>query len=136
MKFEARIPKYRAWDKERKKMLYHVEALYKNDHDRWAVALQSEGGGHLSNCVDGVIPLELTGLKDKNGKDVCEGDILRDVQGGAVVIEWENIEMCFALRYIDSGIVEGVNKNDVARELEVIGNVFENPELLGENDEK
>ena len=72
---------------------------------------------------------QFTGLKDRNGKEIYEGDIVRDVSESDLVfpvafdVEWAgyrmpkefNEEYAFPLTEV---------------ELEVIGNIYENPELL------
>ena len=82
------------------------------------------------------IIMQSTGLKDKNGKLIYEGDILGGIFHG--YIEYCNECKCFQLKVKDYGclacegdlhwyeLVEAEEQND----LEVIGNIYENKELL------
>lgn len=78
------------------------------------------------NYSEPVILMQSTGLKDKNGKSVYEGDILgNDPQGtrtGTVIFEDG--------RFTLQGFHDDLDRFDFRRQLEVIGNIYENPELL------
>ncbi len=76
------------------------------------------------------------GIKDKGGREICEGDILKDL--GFVEYESESIpyEMNSARFVINiMGEKNEVHFNELKTEdLEVIGNIYENPELLKGDD--
>jgi len=80
---------------------------------------------------DKFIPLQYTGLKDKNGKEIYEGDMLKDDTGmgrvlfcapAFVVIDYSGLVWS-----LGGGIV---NIKDNLLNTEVIGNIYESPELL------
>ena len=72
------------------------------------------------------IPMQYTGLKDRNEKEIFDGDIcLIDTKRGREKTE-------INIQYIWEAIGYRNAKNDIAMNLEVIGNIYENPELLKE----
>lgn len=76
------------------------------------------GGGYSGE------PQQCTGLKDKNGKLIYEGDILRINNREIQPVEYMK---CYAQFHIEGhGVVESFFTNIY----EIIGNIYENPELL------
>lgn len=67
--------------------------------------------------------MQYTGLHDKNGKEIWEGDILISKSGIVGPIEWEEYDSCFVWTHS-----EMVNIH--MSEGEVIGNIYKNPELV------
>lgn len=70
--------------------------------------------------------LEYTGLKDKNGKKIFEGDIVNTYMEKCVVC-WNEKHCCFETRKDNSYTQLGLLSTKF---LEVIGNIYDNPELL------
>ena len=81
----------------------------------------------------GRIVEQYTGLKDRNGKEIYEGDIIQERYGKTVVeFSTEDIGSCGCCvpSFFGSGFL--VTRNDNPENCEVIGNIHENPELLEE----
>lgn len=107
--------KFRAWDKENKEM-ESFDSFYE---------LQKSCKTHeeLKNMVF----MQFTGLKDKNGKEIFEGDIVTDDLDTLSVIEWVDIK--YVRRILNKKSYYCTDGNDL-RIAEIIGNIHENPELL------
>lgn len=84
--------------------------------------------------IDKFIPLQYTGLDDKNDTEIYEGDIVKlDSWEGTQQIKF--IEGAFCLAFKDgqyAGDIHYIHHAGI-KQATVIGNIYENPELLNEN---
>jgi uncharacterized phage protein (TIGR01671 family) len=123
--------KFRAWERVQRRFIY-TGPIWKSDF--WNM---------LEADPDVYDIQQYTGLKDNNGKEIYEGDIIRETLGnqkGNFEVVYFPQMACFAGRtYVDSlislGKEERINiifseNGLIPLEYEVIGNVYENPELL------
>ena len=115
--------KFRAWHLDDGMLYFDFDSFQKDYHDQYGNIMQ------------------FTGLTDKNGKEIYEGDILKCVdefnenekvievvfKNGGYCIEWDG------MFYDGSDITLISWANETGIEFEIIGNIYENPELLKQN---
>ena len=136
--------KFRVWDTENKHMHIcgedvHDEISFENETNKaYYYNLQNGCGSLREDSV--YILMQYTGLKDKNGTEIYEGDIifikgetkLLDIKGK---VEYSNILAQFIITNTGSIVNEAEPLGDYEEEdIEVIGNEFDNPELLEEGE--
>ena len=129
------IPKYRAWDKTDKEM-YLVDEINFNRGE-----FESIGDGiTFLRGADEVVLMQSTGLKDKNGKEIFEGDVVTNGWKRQVVtFGTQEVEEDFGSIRIYRGFnlyLGGGYPNAIMSEFEVVGNIYENPELLEANHDR
>lgn len=113
--------KFRAWGKNIK------EYLSQDGAEPYQYTLKDISNGCIYD-IDLFIIEQYTGLKDKNGKEICEGDILQidDHILGDFVVVWHN----FGWKIKRSVGYESLSVHK-SEDCTVIGNIHENGELLG-----
>ena len=138
--------KFRAWEKTEKKMGV-VEVLTDQgcfilgvnpDKDSYfnggKTIIEAPNNGRFVYFEDCEL-MQFTGLKDKQGKEIYEGDILKSESWGKNtkvknpyhVVEWGRVGW---IAIVYNGQMKVNPPLDVKSDFEIIGNIYENPELL------
>jgi uncharacterized phage protein (TIGR01671 family) len=117
--------KFRLWDSQKKKWYKNSDCLLELDGSITQIDIVNVYDGeekyNFKSRKDLVI-MQYTGLKDKNGKEIYEGDIILDNDTDTKsVVEYDDKQAQFFLN-------SGLGGAFLIGELEVIGNIFEMPD--------
>ena len=129
--------KFRAWDKGLKRMIYLSEPTVENDDFSGIVFKLRDYfvSAFSSDRIEDLELMQYTGLKDKNGREIYEGDIVKTETD---YINTGKITEIGVVEFYEEGLVWIINYGETqinlayAENIEVIGNIYENPELLKE----
>ena len=124
--------KFRAWDKENEKMMKVSSISLENKE----IAVKDFGTYHFFRIKD-IELMQYIGLKDKNDKEIYEGDIVLVKLGGLstwykTVVKFK--EGAFIASLIDrEDYIYIFNRWFDSNDFEIIGNIYKNKKLLEEN---
>ena len=118
------IPRYRAWDNANKEMFKDTFSITESGQ---VVVVEQEDVMCPPDYVfvDHLVIMQSTGLFDKNGKEIFEGDIVKCSGLLGTIESFKAMWICSFVKYNNYQKV-----GFFAQEIEVVGNIYENPELL------
>ena len=126
-------PKFRAWTEEGEVMYYDVYP-FRND----TLLLSYDEIAFDEVPASDFILMQSTGIKDKNGKEIFEGDVVKyevDRYTYTEEVAYDKNFAGFGVKDADANIIFTVGElaEDIdLSSLEVVGSIYENPELLEE----
>lgn len=100
------------------------------DFDMRQVMLEEDNGEYFHKSFDEIELMQFTGLHDKNGKEIYEGDVVKHRgRHGTTTSVVEFKDGCFNVGY-HYGSSTRVKPMLLNKRMEIIGNIHENPDLL------
>lgn len=130
------IPKFKAWLKKEKCFADQVDAI-RPQLCEIDLSWKGAWGSECFNLLEDVELMQSTGLLDKNGKEIFEGDVIAievdDTETPINARVFQNSKIGVLMFHVfedneDVPMVELLEDNSVA--FEIIGNIYETPELL------
>lgn len=133
------IPKFRAFNKKTKK-IYGVDGFKVSERKIYRCSLADDGfrSGRLETFhfvednLDDYILMQSTGLKDKNGVEIFEGDVVEYNEGeysfiGKVV---KTVFGLYVKAYDNFSFEDFSDENTMIADVKIIGNIYQNSDLL------
>lgn len=127
--------KFRVWDKEERAML-DVHGINFDAHGIWTNELIDDESDGNFIFLDDVELMQSTGLIDKNGVEIYEGDIValkypydKRIKTKGIIV-WDSYKPCFGISMIETTERYELYRMTARNYLTVIGNVHQNSELL------
>lgn len=124
--------KFRSWDLEKKCMFYDVEEFY----DGLGYGFDKPDPTGCQDCFSDFlnsehqIVMQYTGLKDKNGKEIYEGDIVQFDKENAKVFPKPTMPVIFDYGAFYVGKYTVLLLSTTTEVIDIIGNIYENPKLI------
>lgn len=118
--------KFRAWFGEEHKMIPFDELHIELENGEYTVWYSLDGDSIQDGlCVEDFNIMQYTGLKDKNGKEIYEGDIVRLPEDE----DYKYYSIIYSKNVLGFTLSNGCGFG-LSYGIEVVGNIYENPELL------
>ncbi|HEV4296680.1 TPA: hypothetical protein VYY72_001606 [Streptococcus pneumoniae] len=135
------IPKFRAYDGGSLSRMYQPNEVMVGNGDIWIIDEDSVAGEWIVN--NDIHLMQSTGLKDKNMVEIFEGDVISRNSGMPSVVKFgkwiyeedfgykiKNIGFHLNSSYDDDESFQAMDYEDIRKNYEIIGSIYENPELL------
>ena len=129
------IPKFRAYDSGSLSRMYQPDEVMVGDGNIWIIDEDSVAGDWIVN--NDINLMQSTGLKDKNGKEIFEGDIITNGKDVMSIKRHDTLGFYIDFKGKIDFIADGADleefeedAKEIADIIEIIGNIYENPELL------
>lgn len=128
------ILRFQVWNKATKEM-HEVDDIVSIDFEKKQICVKTLFFDQLNHYdLDDVVLMQSTGLRDKNGKEIFEGDILKvtNLSSWLEVVSFNKDKAMFVSKETERKVEEtplyDLFNTDIF-EVEIIGNIYENPEL-------
>lgn len=124
-----RVIKFKIWDLRRKEFFKPIYRAFEGDLYDLSITTHGQISLRTIECASDMrnqdfIKLQFINSNDADGKEIYEGDILQAPAGNMFEVKWHDEELRWAMYRLDTWY----NMN--CRILRIVGNVYENPELL------
>lgn len=131
------IPKFRAWHNELGRMMSIKNMWFQDSRIEELELNDAVMNDYITVSPDEIELMQSTGLKDKNGKEIFEGDILTNGIDVMSIKRHDTLGFYIDFKGKIDFIADGADleefeedAKEIADIIEIIGNIYENPELL------
>ncbi len=134
IKMEKREFSFRVWH-EKKEYMYDNVAIGLAGKVLYLRGSPKKKGAdwYVSEDIEeGIVTMQYTGMKDDRKRKIFEGDVVKvGAQEKQAQVVWNNDFLRYELNFIEEKRVVDFSDKRSLRQIQVIGNIYENPELVG-----